>query len=142
MEVGDIVSIFSNAAAGLYTVESIPNATQFIVVENIPNSIGGGADFIYPAGATKVGFNPNNTQNITANTVQEAIEQLDGYALTEQEHEFLDTIAHDIVEDSYTVASYLGPAGRLSNVTTYTDITLTTKIREQEYTYIGPRVNQ
>ena len=76
VEVGDIVSIYGNAAAGLYTVESITNDTDFVVVESISSSVGGSVDFIYPAGATKVGFDPSNTIFITSNTVQGALEEI------------------------------------------------------------------
>ena len=60
--------------------------------------------------------------------------------ITESTHEDLDTLAHDIVEDSYEEVTYSG--GRLTNATTYTDAGKTTKIRELQVSYTGARVTQ
>lgn len=63
-----------------------------------------------------------------------------GGGITEPQHEALDTLAHDIVEDSYDEFIYTG--NRVTQIITWTDITKTTKIREQQISYAGSRVTQ
>lgn len=65
-----------------------------------------------------------------------------GGGITEPQHQDLDTLVHRLSENAYSVATYGGPFGRLSNVTDYTDITQTTKVREHQLTYTGPLVTQ
>lgn len=78
VQVGDIFEIETGVAAGRYTVEEIvdPDNT-FRVLESIADSVDGYGNLYHPAGATKVGFDPSNTNNITATNVQEALEELD-----------------------------------------------------------------
>lgn len=56
-----------------------------------------------------------------------------GDGITEEEHEVLDTITHDLVENSYDEATYAG--NKITNLTTYTDAGKTTKIREEQVSY-------
>jgi hypothetical protein len=63
-----------------------------------------------------------------------------GGGITEPQHEALDTLAHDIVEDSFEEYAYSG--NRVTNVTTWTDATKTTKIREEQFSYSGSRLTQ
>ena len=79
LQVGDRIEIYGNAAAGFYTVESIPTATSFVVIQSIADSTLGSADFIHPAGALKVGFDSTQVTFTDKSTVQEALEDLDGY---------------------------------------------------------------
>lgn len=65
-----------------------------------------------------------------------------GGDLTEQEHETLDTLVHELAEDAFTEYLYLGNTSRISNVTTYTDMSKTTKIRETQVSYTGFRPTQ
>lgn len=59
--------------------------------------------------------------------------------LIEDEHRSLDQLVHEIAEDAYTEYSYTG--NQVTNITTYTDSGKTTKIREEEFTYSGTRVD-
>lgn len=80
LQIGDRVYIFNNAAIGYYTVAAIVDPTStFSVVESIVDSIGGDGYFIHPAGALKVGVDNTNLSFTNKNTVQEALEDLDGY---------------------------------------------------------------
>jgi hypothetical protein len=76
LQVGDIVVIAGNAAAGTYTCASIVDATTFTVVEAIANSAGGTADFYHPAGALKVGIDNTNISFTTSDNVQGALEDV------------------------------------------------------------------
>lgn len=53
--------------------------------------------------------------------------------LSEAEHEELDTLTHELVEDSFDEVLYA--FRQPVNITTYTDATKTTKIREVQVTY-------
>jgi len=77
LQESDIVEVQGNAAAGRYTVELIIDDVTFRVFESIPDSTGGTANLYHPAGATKVGFDPSNTNSTDATNVQDAIEDLD-----------------------------------------------------------------
>ena len=63
-----------------------------------------------------------------------------GTGITEPQHEALDTLNHWISETSHDVVSYTG--NKITNLTTWTDNTLTTKVREQQITYTGNKVTQ
>lgn len=63
-----------------------------------------------------------------------------GGGLTEGQHEALDSLAHELVENSYDVVTYSG--NKISNVTTWTNNSLVTKIREQQLTHSGNKVTQ
>lgn len=78
VQAGDIFEIETGLAAGRYIVEEIVDSDNtFRVVEAIADSVDGYGNLYHPAGATKVGFDPSNTNNITATNVQQAIEELD-----------------------------------------------------------------
>lgn len=80
LQIGDKVYIFNNAADGYYTVAAIIDpASTFSVVESIVDSVGGDAYFMHPAGALKVGVDNTNLRFTDKNTVQEVLEDLDGY---------------------------------------------------------------
>jgi len=64
-----------------------------------------------------------------------------GVGLSEEEHETLDTLVHDIDETSYEEYTYSGPD--ITNVTIWTSVAKVKKIREEQYTYgVGHRVLQ
>jgi len=65
---------------------------------------------------------------------------VDFTGLTENEHEALDTLVHDIAETSYDEMTYSG--NRLTNQTTWETASKLKKIREQQITYSGGRVTQ
>lgn len=53
--------------------------------------------------------------------------------IDEDEHDELDTLVHNVSEDSYDVITYVG--SRITNVTTYEDATLSKKIRDCDIAY-------
>jgi hypothetical protein len=55
-------------------------------------------------------------------------------------HDDLDTLVHNISEDSFDQVTRVGP--RVTNITTWTDSGMTLKIREQQFSYTGPRLTQ
>jgi hypothetical protein len=80
LEAGDtavLVGTSGGLADGLYHVTAIIDSETFEVSEVIADSTGGTAEFRYPAGALKVGFDPTGLTKITSTTVQGAIEDLD-----------------------------------------------------------------
>jgi hypothetical protein len=60
--------------------------------------------------------------------------------ISEAQHEGLRTLAHDLVDTSYDSATWVG--SDLTNVTTWTDNTMTTKVREIQATYSAHRLTQ
>lgn len=147
VELDDRVFIFGAtppSVDGYYTVSNLLTDSTFEVLESISNATGGSVSFIHPAGASKVGIDNTTLSNVTSNNVQGALEELDiaisTGGITENEHEDLDTLVHNISETSFEEGTYTGPFNRLSNVTIYTDATKTTKVREVNFTYTGSRV--
>lgn len=63
-----------------------------------------------------------------------------GSGISETQHEQLDTLAHSIVENCYESVSYSG--NKVTNSTTWSSISMTTKIREEQIAYSGNRVAQ
>jgi hypothetical protein len=63
-----------------------------------------------------------------------------GSGLTPTQHENLDTLTHGLVDTGYDVVTYT--ANKITNLTTWTDNTLVTKVREQQISYIGNKVSQ
>jgi len=63
-----------------------------------------------------------------------------GGGITESEHEDLDTLTHELVEDSVTDFVYSG--SRVTGTTVWTNVGRTTKIRETAFTYTGARLTQ
>ena len=76
LQVGDFIEISGNAAAGRYTCSAIIDSVTFRVAETIVDSTGGTADFIHPAGASKVGIDNTTLPFTSANSVQGALEDL------------------------------------------------------------------
>lgn len=79
LQVGDFVDIFNNAAAGRYTVNTVVDSTSFTVVESIVDSIDGYANLIYPAGASKVGFDSTGVSFTNSDNLQDALVDIDAY---------------------------------------------------------------
>lgn len=73
----DIVEITGCPAAGLYTVESVTDQQNFIVKEAIVDSTGGQVTIYHPGGATKVGIDDSTLNNLSGDTVQEVLEDID-----------------------------------------------------------------
>jgi hypothetical protein len=77
VQVGDLLVIAGSSPAGIadgqYTVATVVNDTSVTVVEVIPNSTGGILTWVYPAGASRVGFNPAGQEVTSATTVGQAL---------------------------------------------------------------------
>ena len=65
---------------------------------------------------------------------------LTGTGITEPQHENLDTLTHWIAETGYEENTYSG--NNLTNTTTWTSPAKTTKVREEQLTYSGGKVQQ
>ena len=65
------------SADGTYTIGSIVDNTTFVVKESINDSTGGSANFMHPAGATKVGVDPSNLTFSSNNDLQNVLEDID-----------------------------------------------------------------
>jgi hypothetical protein len=76
LQVGDFIEISGTAAAGRYTCSDVVDSVTFEVAESILDSTGGTADFMHPAGASKVGIDNTNLSYTHAITVQGALEDL------------------------------------------------------------------
>ncbi len=77
LQIDDLVDISGNVAAGRYTVELIIDSTTFRVVESILDSAGGAADFVHPAGATKIGVDGYELAHSSSSVLQDVLEDLD-----------------------------------------------------------------
>ena len=143
LAIGDIVVISgSTAADGTYTVESITDQQNFIVVEAISNSTGGTTNIYHPGGATKIGIDNSTLPWTTSATdLQGALEDIDFTAsgLDIDEHRELDQLVHRISEDSYEEATY-NTSNRITALIVWTDTSKVTKIREEQYTYDNSRI--
>lgn len=144
IESGDRVYLFGTITAdGYYTVDQILSDTDFTVVEAINNSVAGYVDFMHPAGASKVGFDPSGQGAITATNIQDALTQLSNNTINTYTHENLDTLVHNIAEDGYTVLTYGGLCDlKITNCTTWDSPLMLFKIRESQITYNCGKVIQ
>jgi hypothetical protein len=140
---GDRVRLVGTSGAdGYYTIGSIVDNDNFIVLENISSSTGGNASFIYPPGAKSVGFDPSGLSITTAKNVQDAIRDVANNAsgISSSQHEILDTLIHNIAEDGYSVITYSG--NNIINYTIWTDSSMVTKIRDYTINYTISPCNQ
>jgi hypothetical protein len=135
---GDVVVISGGSAAGSYTIQSVDSQKTIVVVEPIVTTIGSGTISIYnPTGAKLVGVDSANLVFTSATNLQSVIEDFDeaiGSSLIESEHESLDTLAHDICENSYKVIEYDGK--NVSSITVFTDQSMSIPIRRNEFYYL------
>lgn len=105
LEPGDLITLSGTTGAdGDYTVASIVSSTTFTVSEAIVDSTGGTCTAHHPPGALKVGFDSTGLTVVTANTVQEAIEELDavgaGSGITADQHKALRQLIHFVETNS------------------------------------------
>lgn len=104
LEPGDIAvltgTIPDGDADGTYVVDAVIDATTFTTIEAIADSTGGIANFKYPAGAKKVGFDPTGLSHTAARNVQDAIADLDSEisagGITAEQHKILRQLIHFI----------------------------------------------
>lgn len=78
VESGDRIQIVgSTGADGYYTIDQILSASTFSVVSTMVNSTGGLVSFMYPSGASSVGFDPTGLPT-SATNLQDVIADLIG----------------------------------------------------------------
>jgi hypothetical protein len=134
VEAGDLLVITgSTGADGTYTVATIVDDVTVTVVEPIPTSTGGTYQWVYPAGSSKIGFNPTGQSITTASNVQQALKDVaaaitGGSGITEAQHQALDTLVHDIDENSYDEVTRVN--GLISQIVTWDSPAKTLKIRD------------
>lgn len=140
VEVNDILVITGTSGGlgdGTFTVATIVDDVTVIVNEAIGTSTGGTLQWVYPPGGSRVGFNPVGQSVTVATTLQAALTDVAnaviGGGITEGQHQLLDTLVHEIDENSYDVVTR-DVNGRVSNVTTWASPALLLKIREVQTT--------
>lgn len=60
--------------------------------------------------------------------------------ITEPQHKLLDTLTHQLAEDAFVQYIYSG--GKVTDEIYWTDNTMTLKIRESTFTYVGNKISQ
>lgn len=151
VEVGDFLYITGTtpggAADGKYTVATIVDDITVTVVETIADSTGGTLTWVYPAGATKLGFDPTGQTFSTANTVEQMLLDIanalpTGSNLTDQQHKTLRQLVHLADGQGGPFEGFTTGAVRVTtggafptNITWFTSNTLTSKIVEKQITY-------
>jgi hypothetical protein len=146
---GDIAHITgSSGADGYYTINTILSDTSFTVTESISDSTGGFVDFIYPVGASLVGFDSSGLHITNANNVQDAIKDVNQNAVSTtgtNSHETLRHLIHFIETGGpghgFSVAPYkeITPSASVfpTHVTWYIDNTKSQKIVEKILVWTG-----
>jgi hypothetical protein len=142
---GDRVRLVGTTGAdGYYTVASVVNNNTFIVVENINTSTGGNATFIYPPGASLVGFDPTGLGATTATNVQDALRDVaqNASGITASAHRTLRQLIHFIDEgpaEGFATGAYreMFPASSPfpTSFIWWESAAKTEKIVEKTYTY-------
>ena len=61
-----------------------------------------------------------------------------GGGITTGQHRALDQLVHNVAESSYEEYVYVG--GKISSIITWTDVSKTTKIRQEDFSYTGNKV--
>lgn len=136
VEADDIVIITGTSGGlgdGTFTVASVTDDITFVVNEAIGTSTGGSADFIYPVGAGRVGFDPIGLLHITATNVQDAIEEIDAVIVTQDD--FLLVVEPPAPDNDYTVTR----TGSTVSQEKWSRLD-TTKIKTIDYSYISGKV--
>lgn len=146
LENGDLITLAGTsggAADGNYTVNERVTSTSFTVNESIADSTGGTCDAENPSGASRVGCDSTDFDNVAADTVQEALELL-GPAHKTYRH-----LIHFIGEgpaEGFTSGAYREqlPSANIfpTSVTWYTDSGKTDKIVERLITWTGVNPTQ
>lgn len=143
LDIGDKVSIYENIASGIYTVDSIVDQQNFIVVEPIVSTTSGMIEIYHPVGASLVGIEDTNFDIIAGTDLQTVIDDIDDHLnlrLTISGHRYLDELVHDIAESSYEEYTYTD--GKITALTVWTNTDKTIKIREEQYSYTGSNIDE
>jgi hypothetical protein len=145
VQIGDFLYITgSGTADGKYTVATILNDTTVTVVEPISDSTGGTLTWVYPAGASEVGFDPSGQTITAATNVEQALTDIANSVggLTADQHEVLRQLIHLADGEGGPFEGFTTGAVRVTTggafptqVTWYTDNTLSLKIVEKLITY-------
>jgi hypothetical protein len=150
VQVGDYVFLTGTsggAANGKFTVATVASDTSVTVNETIADSTGGTIQFVYPEGASLVGFNPTGQSFTSAITVEQALLDIanalpPGTTITDQEHKTLPQLIHladgqgGPFEGFTTNAVSITTGGAFpTSIIWYTDNTLLYKIVEKQITY-------
>ena len=97
---GDIVEISgSTAADGTYTVDSVSDSQNFIVVETIANSTGGTVTVYHPPASSRIAVDDNTFNNITGTTLQDVLEDIDTQLNTAVDDDKVKVSANDTTPD-------------------------------------------
>lgn len=148
VQVGDFLyitgSVPSNVADAKYTIASIVDDVTVTVNETIPDSTGGTYTWVYPAGASEVGFDPSNQSVTTSHNLEQALTDVANAigSLTTEEHETLRQLIHLADGEGGPFEGFTSGAYRVTtgapfptNITWWTDNTLSAKIVEKQITY-------
>jgi hypothetical protein len=151
VQVGDFLFIAGSTPSGIadgkYIVASVVDDTTVTVEGVIATSTGGTLTWVYPAGASEVGFDPTGQSVTTATTVEQALIDIanastGGVALTESQHKTLRQLVHLADGQGGPFEGFTSGAVRVTiggafptNITWYTSNTLTSKIVEKQITY-------
>lgn len=135
--------ILTGDAAGTYTVDNVINATTIEVVEAIIDSVGGTADFRWPSGASSVGVDPTRLAHSDSDVLQIVLEDLDSEisagGITEEQHETLDTLVHNLAESSYEEITRAG--GQVTSAIVWETSDKLKKIRETSISRSGGQIS-
>lgn len=95
-----LVETSEGLADGYYIVNEVLTDTTFSVNESIADSTGGTIYFMYPVGASNIGFDPTGLSNVTSHNIQGAIRELslNTVGMSESQHEALRQLIHFISE--------------------------------------------
>jgi len=146
LEIGDLVLIEGNTAAGNYTVETVSDQQNFIVAETIPDSTGGTVKIYHPKATTRIGVDDSTMEHVEGDNLQEVLESIDDQlggditsGITPVTHRTLDQLVHNIAEDSWEEVTYSGI--RPTSIIVWTDSGKTLKIREEEYVWNANKID-
>jgi len=134
----DKVVITGNAAAGIYTVESVSDQQNLIVKEAVVDSTGGTIAIYHPNAATRIGVDDATFDHVAGNTLHECLASIDDLT-SPYAHRDLDQLVHNIAETSYEEVTYTGV--NPTSLIVWTNSGKTIKIREEQYTWNGNKVN-
>lgn len=142
VESGDrvlLVGTSGGAADGYFVVDTVLDDLSFTVTTSIANSTGGTIYFMYPTGASRIGFDSNGLTSTNANNLQDAIKDI-GFAadnaVNYNQHETLRQLIHFIDEGpatGFASGAFKKTIGQPfpTSVTWYEDYTEAKKIVEK-----------
>jgi len=140
----DKVVLTGCPASGIYTVDSILDQQNFTVNEPIVDGTGGFISIFHPEAGLRIGIDDSGFDHITGTNLHDALASID--FMWEQTsginiltHRELDQLVHNIAEDSFEEVTYDGVHPTSDII--WTNSGKTTKIREEQYTWNGNKVD-